>query len=152
MLKIKFGITDKVISKIRDNFIHGFRNEWLEDPLVKEMILDIDKSVVESPYCIMSPVLGQIAPERLSGGVQALILMYKTDFPVNASKCGDNCAKWILEIAKRKDLTIHLYHLMGFDTDFTAEMLDTGVIIHTNREYLLQSFKIMDDLREKDLL
>ena len=32
----------------------------------------------------------------------------------NASACGNNCAKWILEIGKRKDLTINLRHIMNF--------------------------------------
>ena len=41
------------------------------------MILDIDKSKVISANCIESPILGQITPRLLSGGVKALILMYK---------------------------------------------------------------------------
>ena len=34
----------------------------------------------------------------------------------NASLCGDNCAKWIVEIGKRKDLTINLHHVMDFSS------------------------------------
>lgn len=41
-------------------FKNTFRPEWLSSDLAKEMIFDVDKSVVESPYCIMSPIFGQL--------------------------------------------------------------------------------------------
>lgn len=105
-------------------FNNTFEPEWLEDDLVKEMIQDVDKSTVLSPYCIQSPILGQIAPEHLSGGVKGLILMLKDpDIIVNASRCGDNCSKWILKIAEQKDLHIILAHYMIFmDQDITFPM------------------------------
>lgn len=41
-----------------------------------------------SAHAIDSPVFGIIAPERLSGGVKALIIMYKEpSLIVNASAC-----------------------------------------------------------------
>ena len=41
----------------------------------------------------------------------------------NASNCGDNCARWILAIAKKQDITINLYHLMDFGgRHFTAKV------------------------------
>lgn len=46
-------------------------------PLVKEMALDIDYSMIESPHKVISLVLGDISPLDLSRGVKALILMYK---------------------------------------------------------------------------
>lgn len=58
-------------------FKYNFEEEWFEDELVKEMVQDVDGSVVISAHAIDSPVLGLIAPERLSGGVKALIIMYK---------------------------------------------------------------------------
>ena len=80
-------------------FKYNYEEEWFEDELVKEMIQDVDGSKVLSAYAIDSPVLGFISPERLSGGVKALIIMYKEPaLIVNASACGNNCAKWILEI------------------------------------------------------
>ena len=39
----------------------------------------------------------------------------------NASACGDNCAKWILRIAGKKNLTINLHHIMDFGKDFEAK-------------------------------
>ena len=35
----------------------------------------------------------------------------------NASACGDNCVKWIVELGKRKDLTINLHHVMDFSSE-----------------------------------
>lgn len=55
----------------------------------------------------------------------------------NASACGDNCAKWILKIAQKKELTINLYHIMNFGTDpFEAEILNTGQTVHTMLEFI----------------
>lgn len=75
-------------------FKYNYEDEWFNDNLVKTMVFDVDSSIVESSHTINSPILGRIAPERLSGGVKALIIMYKEpDLIVNASACGDNCAK-----------------------------------------------------------
>ncbi len=64
------------------------------------MILDVDRSTVLEPRLIDSPVLGAISPRELSGGVKTLILMAKDDTGkvFNTSACGDNCARWILEM------------------------------------------------------
>lgn len=147
MLYIHFGDRPELAEKFpkmvftpRSYFKNRFRPQWLESQLVKDMILDVDKSVVESPYCVMSPVLGQIAPERLSGGVQALILMWQEDDDITvwATSCGDNCAKWILKIAEQKDLHIGLSHYMVFaelDEPMEAILVNTGKEIHSGRDY-----------------
>ena len=46
--------------------------------------------------------------------------------PIYATKCGDNCIKHIVEIAKKKDLHITLHHCMEFPLDLDAIMEDTG--------------------------
>lgn len=95
------------------------------------MVRDVDSSTVESAHAISSPVLGVIAPERLSGGVKALIIMYKEpELIVNASACGNNCAKWILEIGKRQDITIRLGYEMGFKEPFDIYIKNSGNVIH----------------------
>lgn len=72
--------------------------EWLESDLARAIIRDIDSSEVLSGECISSPVLGQIPPERLSGGTKTLLLMLNEPEKIfNASTYEDNCAKWILE-------------------------------------------------------
>lgn len=118
-------------------FKYNFEDEWFEDELVKEMVLDVDRSVVVSAHSIDSPVLGLIAPERLSGGVKALIIMYKEpDLIVNASTCGNNCAKWILEIGKRQDITIRLGYEMEFKEPFDICIKNSGNVIHTYVDFL----------------
>ena len=142
MLKIHYGIREDTIVLIDIDFDHSFEPEWFNDELVKDMVLDIDKSEVIGPYCINSPVFGQISPYMLSGGVKALIMMYKTDYVINASNCGDNCAKWIKQIAKSKDLEIDLEHIMYFnddnDNNFHAYFINDNTLINSYAEYLIK--------------
>lgn len=131
MLTVHTGISDDTIDYIDSYFKNNYEDEWLDDELVKEMVLDIDNSVIESPYKISSPVLGDITPLDLSTGVKALILMYKE--PENefwATACGDNCAKWIKKFGDEMDITISLEHFMDFgDNSFLCKDADTGEIV-----------------------
>lgn len=120
-------------------FKYNYENEWFEDDFVKKMVLDVDRSKVISAYSIDSPVFGVIAPERLSGGVKALIVMYKEpDLIVNASTCGDNCAKWILEIGRRQDITVRLGYEMEFQEPFDIRILNSGHVIHSYADFLME--------------
>lgn len=56
---------NKVTYREKGYFKNIYESEWMESSLAKEMIKDIDKSDVVSSECIVSPVLGQIPPERL---------------------------------------------------------------------------------------
>ena len=87
---------------------------------------------------IDSPVLGVIAPTSLSGGVKALILIDKVpDKVFNASNCGDNCAKWLLNISKEKEVTINLRHIMKFPSDdFKIKILNENVIVNNMQELI----------------
>ena len=137
MLTIIYGDAENSIYNTSVYFKNTYEPEWLESELAKKMIKDVDNSDVLSGECINSPVLGQIPPERLSGGVKTLLLMLnESDKIFNASTCGDNCAKWILEIAKQKDLTINLRHMMSFgrDTAFEIRVENGGEIVHSMRE------------------
>lgn len=131
MLTVHTGISDDTIDYIDSYFKNNYEDEWLDDELVKEMVLDIDNSVIESPHKISSPVLGDITPLDLSTGVKALILMYKE--PENefwATACGDNCAKWIKKFGDEMDITISLEHFMDFgDNSFLCKDADTGEIV-----------------------
>ena len=121
-----------------------YEDEWFEDPFVKEMILDVDQSVVVGPLLIQSPVLGPIAYSELSGGVKALILMYKMDeYIFNATNCGNNCAKWIQRISEKKDLTIKLEYVMEFQDDeyFNIRIMQTGDVAHKKEDYVMAYMK-----------
>lgn len=133
-------------------FDNVWEDAWLEDPFVKEMILDVDKSEVISPHLIESPVLGPIGPKDLSGGVKVLILLLKDNtFVYNISNCGDNCAKWIVEIARRfekeqnKDITVFLEHIMDFGTcqDLAVDfkIMNSNKIVKNTVDYVDEVIK-----------
>ena len=124
----------------------------VDSELAKKIIKDVDDSDVLSGECIKSPVLGQIPPERLSGGVKTLLLMLnEPDKIFNASTCGDNCAKWILEIGKQKDLTINLRHMMSFekDTEFEIRIENGGEIVHSMKELIPVASRYLNQMKQE---
>ncbi len=131
MLRVWFGQRDNAIYNTSVFFKNGYVDEWIMDPFAREVIADVDKSEVIGPNLIHSPVLGDIPPERLSGGVKALILMKQYPRKIfNASNCGDNCAKWILDLGNRNDFTINLLHVM----DFGKEPFEIRIMNARNRK------------------
>ena len=152
MLTIIYGDVENSIYNTNDNIKNTYEPEWFEAKLAKEMIKDIDDSDVLSGECINSPVLGQIPPERLSGGVKTLLLMLnEPDKIFNASTCGDNCAKWILEIGKLKDLTINLRHMMssGQDAEFEIRIENGGEIVHSMRELIPVASRYLNEMKQE---
>ena len=133
MLSIIFGDIENSIYHPPTYFDNVYADEWITDPFSVAVIKDIDKSDVLGPRAIDSPYLGSISVKDLSGGVKTLILMKfdESGKIFNASACGDNCARWICEIARSKDLTINLHHIMDFSecADFEAIIVNTGKIV-----------------------
>lgn len=131
MLKVRFGKSEHTVWLIDSVFDNNYEEKWFSDPLIKEMILDVDGSTVVSSNCIVNPVLGQIPPTNLSRGVKALILMLKEpEWEVWATACGNNCAKWIRKIAGMQDITISLEHFLNFgNNDFEIQDAATGEIL-----------------------
>ena len=143
MLRIHYGDLDSnnYIFNPDSFFNNIYEDEWITDPLSVDMIKDVDGSTVIGPRVIDSPFLGAIPTDRLSGSVKMLILMSKdTEHVFNASACGDDCAPWILRIArmhdkKWKDILIRLGYLMDFgDVPFEIEIENVGVIVHDKKE------------------
>lgn len=136
MLNIYYGNMPEAIFNTSVYFKNAYEDTWITDPVAREMILDIDKSVVLDSAVIDSPVMGKIAPVSLSGGVKTLILMKNERSRVfNASTCGDNCARWILKLAETDELTINLHHLMDFgEKTFDIRIMNTGQIVHSMKE------------------
>jgi hypothetical protein len=82
--------------------------------------------------------MGPIPPERLSEGVQTLICIYKMpDLMYNATKCGENCAKWLVEIGRREDVTVNLRYYLPFDDcgDIEIEILNAHKKVYSAEEY-----------------
>ncbi|MBR3025756.1 MAG: DUF4869 domain-containing protein [Oscillospiraceae bacterium] len=138
MLSIFFGDMPEAIYNPVRFFKNSYTDDWITDELSKKMIRDVDKSEVLGARVIDSPVLGGISPRELSGGVKTLIDIYKQpDKVFNASACGDNCARWLLEIGDMMDVTINLRHIMDFGNgEFTVKVLNTDQIVHNMDEMI----------------
>ncbi|MBQ9870788.1 MAG: DUF4869 domain-containing protein [Eubacterium sp.] len=143
MLNIFFGKMPEAIYNTEVYFQNVYEDAWITDDFAKEVIKKVDKSEVLDVQAIRSPVLGIISPERLSGGTKTLLLIKNMpDQVFNASTCGDNCAKFILKLAKDRDVTINLRHLMDFGkARFRAHILNDDVTVTNMEELLFEAYK-----------
>ena len=115
MLKIHFGKVEGAFYG-PSWFWANYEIRWFEDPLVCNMLNAVDKSEYVGGYLIQSEILGPISPKDLSGGVKTLIsILKRPDLVFDATSCGPNCAKWLLEIGKQEDVLIMLEYFMPFD-------------------------------------
>ena len=145
MLNIIFGECPEAIYNTSVYFDNRYQDEWFDDDFAKKIIRSIDKSLVLGPHAIESPVLGVIPPERLAGGTKTLLLMRnEPDTIFNASTCGDNCARFILELARDKTLTINLNHIMRFNRKkFNAHIVNTNIDVFTNWDYIQAAVNLL---------
>lgn len=136
MLHIFYGDMPEAVFNTEVFFKNSYADEWIVDELSKQMIADVDKSEVLGTGVIDSPVLGKIAPERLSGGVKTLMLVkFMPEMVFNASTCGNNCAKWLLKIAEGEDRTVNLRNIMNFGEEpFEVKVLNTDRVAHSMTE------------------
>ena len=142
MLHIYFGDMPEAIYNTEVYFKHTYEEEWLEDNFAKAVIKGVDKSKVLDKHLILSPVLGMIPPLMLSGGTKTLLLIKNCpDQIFNASTCGDNCAKYILQIAKKRDVTINLRHVMNFPGPFEIFVDNDNVIVKDMEQLLMMAAK-----------
>ena len=135
MLNIFFGDMDQAIYNTSTYFRNSYKDTWFQDDFAQRMIKSIDRATPVGDGVFDSRVLGKITPLQFSGGLKTLLLIYNVpDLVFNASTCGDNCAWWILRIAKLKEpteITINLHHLMDFGNGrFSARVLNSGRIVH----------------------
>ena len=147
MLSVYLGKMEEAVYYPPVYFDNRYEDEWITDKRSIEIIRDVDKSDVVSSHLIESPVLGPISPKELSGSVKTIMLMLfdETGRIFNASVCGDNCAKWILEICKDKDIVAYLEHVMHFKDPFDIKVLNTGNVVHRMQD-------LIPELRESNNL
>ena len=142
MLNIFFGDMPEAIYNTEVYFKNTYQDQWLCDDFAKRVIKGVDKSEVLDTHLIKSPVLGLIPPVMLSGGTKTLLLIKNNPNMVfNASTCGDNCAKYILEIAKHQDITINLRHIMRFGKRFKARVVNDDVIVDSMEQLIIFAAK-----------
>ena len=147
MLSVYLGKMEEAVYYPPVYFDNRYEDEWITDKRSIEIIRDVDKSDVVSSHLIENPVLGPISPKELSGSVKTIMLMLfdETGRIFNASVCGDNCAKWILEICKDKDIVAYLEHVMHFKDPFDIKILNTGNVVHRMQD-------LIPELRESNNL
>lgn len=141
--------TPKYIYGVDAYFNRKKKKEWFNDPFIKEVIKGIDNTIAVKDEYLESPIFGGMSPDRLSQGCKAVILMAKMNEIIYATKCGDNCAQYILEIAKHKDVHIMLHHCLDFayetngkDIKFEAKFVDSGKVTHTFYEYVDEYYRV----------
>ena len=141
MLNIYYGDMPEAIYNTSLYFNNTYYDGWLMDDFAQKMIKSIDKATVLSGQAVDSKALGVIPATKISGGLKTLLLIYNQPQKVfNASTCGDNCAKWILRIAKKldRDITINLRHIMDFgEGQFEIKILNNDKIVHNMSELVL---------------
>ena len=146
MLKIYYGTMPAAIYNTSMYFNNVYLDNWITDKFAQQVIKSIDKGTVLSSRAIDSKALGVIPATQLSGGTKTLLLIYnEPDKVFNASTCGDNCAKYILKIAKEVDITINLYHIMDFGKKpFEIEILNSHTIVHNMDELVACAGEFLD--------
>ena len=141
MLNIFYGDMPEAIYNTSLYFNNTYYDGWLMDDFAQKMIKSVDKATVLSGQAVDSKALGVIPATKISGGLKTLLLIYNQPQKIfNASTCGDNCAKWILRIAKKldRDITINLRHIMDFgEGQFEIKILNNDKIVHNMSELVL---------------
>ena len=134
MLKVTFKDPGDSVRDTQRVFEDNYSSEWLHDQQVQQIIKEINHATVSGEKIIGQ--YGEIEPERLSHGVQALILMLKTDRIIWGTACGDNCADWINKISRMKDITLFYEHPMEFKCELNGVCIDTNKPIHNNDDFM----------------
>lgn len=146
MLRIIYGDTPDV-SYGPSWFKYSYDLTWFKEAFIQEMIKDIDNTDYKGGEILNSQVLGPIPPEKLSGGLQTLIMIYEMpDKIFDATSCGPNCAKWLLEIGKRKNITINLRYFMPFDNlePFEVEIANANRKVCNAEDFALTSLDYIE--------
>lgn len=145
MLRIRFkvGLFDNEISDVDKVFDACVQKEWLNTDFAKKVIKDIDNTVHVKDMYLESPFYGAMPPQYLSTGCKNVLLMkfYPKQMIFYGTKCGDNCVPYILEIAKEKDIDLHLMHMMYFpekDQGFEAYVVETDKMIYSYSEFVME--------------
>ncbi|MDR1641983.1 MAG: DUF4869 domain-containing protein [Clostridiales bacterium] len=138
------------------SFRYSFKPEWFDDPFVKEMVKDVDKSVLVN-HLLTYNFRGESMPtEGISGGVKTLIAMYKRpNYLYRGNAMGGNCAKWVVEIGKRVDCYMTLTYCMPLggiasEKSFDCVVLNANRIAHTFKEFYREIIELLPDDGEFD--
>ena len=125
MLKIHFGSLPNEIYNTEMYYENQYDKNWVMDDFARRVIREIDDSEVTAPDLISNEIFGSFPSTELSAGVKTLLLIRNLPKKVfNASNCGDNCAEYLLELAKDRDIKVTLHHAMDFGTEFCVQVVN----------------------------
>lgn len=140
MLRIFFGSHKDEIYNTEVYYQNQYDKAWITSEFAKKIIADVDDSEVIGTDMIRNDIFGTFNSTELSTGVKTLLLIYNQPKQIfNISNCGDNCAKYILEIAEDIDIKVCLHHAMNFGDEFAVKVINDGKrkIITDPKEFLL---------------
>ena len=127
MLRIHFGFHPDEIYNTEMFYANQYDRNWVLDPFARRVIADLDASEVIGPDLIQNEIFGSFDSTELSAGVKTLLLIRNMPNKIfNISNCGDNCAKYLLELGKERDIKVTLHHAMDFGTDFAVKVINNG--------------------------
>ena len=133
MIHIRFERSPNTLVTASNYFNYNYEKEWFRDPLVKQVVQDIDHSTVIADAVIDSPVLDIIGPEKLSNGAKTLILMLKEpEHEFNGTAIGDNCGPWMIRIGKMHDITVVFTRIFRFHPPKEKDVADINAICDFN--------------------
>ena len=103
----------KILYKVDLYFKLAYKKDWMNDPMVKQIVLDIDNTDIIKDGLLNSRVFKKfISPTELSTGSKMLILMLKDDSLSDSyflsDRLGENCFKWVFVISKLRDINLVL--------------------------------------------
>ena len=127
MLTVSIFYDNPLFTQMDGPFTRLCKDNWFDDKRVCEWIADIDKMTHLQGSVFKDRWGSIVSPMVLSSGSKALCLMkYQDDYPVFATRCGDNCVKYIEMLSTEKDLNIVLQHCMPFSDGFEFYVTDVG--------------------------
>ena len=127
MLKVYLGkdylFMDNKVSYVSDHFDAVYENTWFASEFVQRVVKEIDEvTYFGSGDVFISEEYGAMSARDLSSGAKALILLANCPgLIVSGDRMGDNCVPFLMELAKEKDISITLCHIMHFDLEESFE-------------------------------
>ena len=115
MLTVSIFTDVPVFTQMDLPFTRLCKDEWFEHKDVCDWIRDIDKMEHITGSVFRDRWGSIVSPMVLSSGSKALCLMkFQSEYPVFATRCGNNCIKYIEALSKNMNLRIVLQHCMPF--------------------------------------
>ena len=152
MLRIYFGNLKDEIYNTEMFYENQYDKNWVMDDFAREVIKDIDSSEVIAPDLIRNDVFGSFPSTELSAGVKTLLLIKNMPNKIfNISNCGDNCAKYLLQLAENRDIKVTLHHAMDFGTDFSVKVINDRKrkVITDATEFLLLAHHYLKGVQDE---